>query len=146
MKAYYELTHDPEGEHLAVARSTVGVSAHPAGHPELFRFDYERDKGGGYPEAHIQVTGESPDLAAALARRDRRVSLGKLHFPVGGRRYRPSLEDVIEFLVVEGFVEPRPGWREVVERSRGQFQRLQLSAAVRRDPDAADRALRALAS
>jgi hypothetical protein len=63
-------------------------------------FDYERDKAGGYPEAHLQVPGQSGALAAMTSGPDKR-SLDRLHFPVGGRRFRPILEDVIEFLIVE---------------------------------------------
>lgn len=144
MRVGYALILDTEREHLAVAKSSIDVAADRDGARPLFRFDYERGKGGGYPEAHIQVSGESPAVDAVLARRGRQRPLAKLHFPVGGRRYRPTLEDVIEFLIVEGFVEPRAGWQAVIEATRGEFHRLQLAAAVRRDPTTADRALRAV--
>jgi hypothetical protein len=68
----------------------------------------------------------------------------KLHFPVGGRRYRPSLEDVIEFLIVERLVDARDGWQTVLAREREAFRRLQLRAAIRRDPETTMSALKNL--
>jgi hypothetical protein len=106
MRVGYTLLLDPEREHLAVAKSTIAVAADPDGGRPLVRFDYERGKIGGYPEAHIQISGQSAGLDAVLDRRGRQRPLAKLHFPVGGRRFRPSLDDVIEFLILEGLAEP----------------------------------------
>jgi hypothetical protein len=68
--------------------------------------------------------------------------LSRLHLPVGGRRYRPTLEDVIEFLVTEKLAEPRDGWRAVVDAQRCHWETIQLKAAVRRNPQAAAEVLR----
>jgi hypothetical protein len=68
-------------------------------------------------------------------------TLGRFHFPVGGRRFRPTLEDLIEFLVVEGLVDSYANWRTVLLEHRGRWERLQLQAAVRRDSEAAADAL-----
>jgi hypothetical protein len=62
---------------------------------------------------------------------------------VGGRRYRPSIEDVIDMLVAERFLRQKPGTRERLDASRDAFQRRQLRAAIRRDPDSAVLELRA---
>jgi hypothetical protein len=67
-----------------------------------------------------------------------------MHLPVGpreGRRFRPSLEDVIEFLVVEDLVEARPKWQDALNATRSPFQELQLKAAVRRNQELAKAAL-----
>jgi hypothetical protein len=70
--------------------------------------------------------------------------LADLHFPVGGLRYRPSLEDLVEFLIAEGLVgDFHDGWREAFDESREPYERIQLGAAVRHDPDAAYEALQA---
>lgn len=63
--------------------------------------------------------------------------MAKLHFPVGGRRYRPSLEDVIEFLVNERLVRARDGWKKALDSSREEFRDRQLCAAVGFRPDVA---------
>jgi hypothetical protein len=60
-----------------------------------------------------------------------------LHLPVGGRRFRPSLEDVIEFLIVERIASPRDGWEAALNASRDAFLERQLRAAVRRKPESA---------
>lgn len=48
----------------------------------------------------------------------------RLHFPVGGRRFRPILEDVIEFLIAEKLAEPRARWADALGRERANYQRL----------------------
>jgi hypothetical protein len=60
-----------------------------------------------------------------------------LHIPVGGRRFRPSLEDFIESPAVHDLIVVHDGYRAVIARHRVDWLRLQLQAAVRNDPDAA---------
>ncbi|MGH9280666.1 MAG: hypothetical protein ACRD12_21560 [Acidimicrobiales bacterium] len=100
------------------------------------RYDYEREKADGYPEAHLHVYGDT-DAIDRCSRSPTSKRLGDLHFPVGGRRFRPALEDLIAFLVREGMAMGKPGWEVVVESHRQRFHRIQLKAAVRRDPDTA---------
>jgi hypothetical protein len=129
----YRLCLDEEGQYLTVVSSFFGVYANDEAHSCLCHFDYERDKAGGYPEAHLQIPGESTALAAMSASAGKR-SLDRLHFPVGGRRYRPILEDVIEFLIVEKLARPRDdSWRDVLNREREAYYRIQLQAAIRRN-------------
>jgi hypothetical protein len=139
----YILELDPEGRHLAVSKSQYGIYLDDEQRDVLVHWDYERDPVNPYPQAHIQVNGESP-LFDALIKRAGAIArpLRDFHFPVGGRRFRPSLEDVIEFLVLEGLVEKRETWREVVDEHRDRWERRQLQAAVRRDPDSAITQLR----
>jgi hypothetical protein len=91
------------------------------------------------------VPGDSPALVAMVGAAAKR-SLDRLHFPVGGRRFRPILEDVIEFLMAERLAKAREGWAEVLSRERDQYYRIQLQAAIRRDPESAWRPLDALAA
>jgi hypothetical protein len=66
------------------------------------------------------------------------VHLQRLHLPVGGRRFRPTLEDLIDFLIIEKLVtDCRPDWAEEVAAGRERFRRRQLMAVVRRDPESA---------
>jgi hypothetical protein len=51
---------------------------------------------------------------------------------------------VIEFLVTEKLAAGREGWKDVVDEGRKGFQRLQLRAAVRRDPEIASQMLEEL--
>jgi hypothetical protein len=137
----FQLSLDDERMYLAVGRSVfqllddVGL--------ELLHYDYERDK-DGYPEAHVQVDAQSAAWSAVLEKAGRDgTSIKHLHLPVGGRRYRPCLEDLIECLIVERLVPGHPNWKDAVRVGRDRFLARQLKAAIRRDPRTAAEALRA---
>lgn len=71
------------------------------------------------------------------------MKLEKLHVPVGGRRFRPSLEGFIELLRQEKLLpKVKSGWRKVLEDTRGDWEARQVRAAVRRSPDHAADQLR----
>lgn len=139
MDVSFQLRLDAEREHLMVHKSFVGVFGSQDAKHGLFHYDYERDKADGYPDAHLQVDASS-ELFAKLndPRCDPGRSLAQLHFPVGGKRFRPCLEDVIEFLVVERIVEARDGYEKILEAGRERFRKNQLMAAMRRDPATVD--------
>ncbi len=137
----YTFCWDETQEYPTVQSSFFALVAPDKERTLLCHLDYERDKADGYPEAHVQVHGDSPALNAWPAAQGRPLS--KLHFPVGGRRYRPILEDVIEFLAAEKLVPAlAPGAEEIIKAGREEFRVIQLRAAIRRDPDTALRALR----
>lgn len=138
------LTLDPDGGYLVVQRSSYGLYLEQELATVLFHYDYDRDPEHEYPLAHLQVNGQCPALDELNRRTEGDAALERLHFPVGGKRYRPSLEDVVEFLVIEGFVRAKDGWRDAVEQHRRDFHRTQLMAATRRDPEAAAQALAGL--
>jgi len=143
-----QLGLDEEGEYLMVQSSFMGLFRDGEMTETLCHFDYERDKQDGYPEAHMQIEATSKVWEDVLRRSgaagEQNRTLAKLHLPVGGRRFRPTLEDVIEFVASERLVEPLPGWEAVVGESRAKFQEKQLRAAIRRNPDAARQAMQDL--
>ncbi|WP_261995841.1 hypothetical protein [Streptomyces plumbidurans] len=134
MDVSFQLRLDAEREHLMVHKSFFGVFGSQDAKHGLCHYDYERDKPDGYPDAHLQIDARS-DLFDAVndPRCDPGRSLAQLHFPVGGKRFRPCLEDVIEFLVVERLVQARDGYEKVLEAGRERFRKNQLMAAMRRD-------------
>ncbi|MGW2501858.1 hypothetical protein ACWCXL_12200 [Streptomyces sp. NPDC001588] len=136
MDVSFQLRLDAEREHLMVHKSFFGVFGSQDAKHGLCHYDYERDKPDNYPDAHLQVDASSDLFDAVNA--DRGRSLAQLHFPVGGKRFRPCLEDVIEFLVVERLVEARDGYEKVLEAGRERFRKNQLMAAMRRDPATVD--------
>jgi hypothetical protein len=134
----YIVKMDEHQRYLAVAKSGYGVYLDAERREMLFHYDYEREPTHRYPPAHVQVAGDSPMLTGLAEHRGQpRKLLQDFHFPVGGRRFRPTLEDIIEFLIVEDLVDSRPGWRAVVAAGRRDWESRQLRAAVRRDPDPA---------
>jgi len=131
----HRLRMDDEQQWAANVSTTFGVYARPGIEP-WFRYEYERDK-DGYPESHFHIDAD-PRTPFPFGVRD----LAHQHFPVGGRRFRVSLEDVIEHLVAEGYARARAGWEAVVQEHRQEWLDRQLRAAVRRFPDlAADQLL-----
>jgi hypothetical protein len=127
----FRVQMDQWDQYLTVRSSFVGVFPTETGKDALFHYDYERDKRDNYPDAHLQVAGQDEVLAGLLPGRP----MVKLHFPVGGKRFRPSLEDVIEFLIREGLTSGKDGYKAVLDREREKFRVNQLRAAMRRSPD-----------
>jgi hypothetical protein len=142
----YVLQLDEEGEHLAVTKSGYGLYLDEDRREMLMHYDYERDPPNDYPAAHFQINGRSVGFDRLLDRVGLPArELRDFHFPVGGRRFRPTLEEVIEFLVIEGLVEALPGWTDAIAYHRERWEDRQLRAAVRRNPDVAAAELRELA-
>ncbi len=109
----------------------------------ILTYDFVREPPNEFPEAHIHVHGESDVLSRMLQASGRDKSKpADLHLPVGGRRFRPCLEDIIEFCILERLVSPRDGWERALNNSRDEFLDQQLRAAVHRNPAKAAQALR----
>lgn len=119
----------------------------------LFHYDFIRDMHSLIPSAHINVHG-SNDSATRLmllcgsgqrgkSRRRKYVKDGefptfsKLHLPVGGDRFRPGLEDVLQLAAYEFQIDTRDGWQDVIESSREEYRKRQLGALVHEFPDIA---------
>jgi hypothetical protein len=64
-----------------------------------------------------------------------------LHIPTGGSRFRPSLEDVIEFLIRDCKFDAEQDWEDAVRVGRERWRRKQLRSAVRDAPQDAAEAL-----
>jgi hypothetical protein len=138
----FRLAADSDRRYLMVESSFMGLFVDANLTQPVLHYDYERNKGDGYPEAHLQVCAETDawhELCAATRGDDRPFE--RLHLPVGGRRFRPILEDLVEFLIAEQIAESRPGALDVIRVGRDNFMRMQLRAAVRRDPETARQAL-----
>lgn len=139
----------PETARLRVATSTIGLWVDITGGRKpprpLIRVEYDRrlDTGHGV-SAHVHIHAHSPELAwlygsSGLAA----PNLHALHFPVGGRRFRPTLEDFLLFLDRENiFTHFKEGWKTTVLRSLREWEELQATSTVRRYPQVAADALR----
>lgn len=126
------LDHD-EGKFLTVEASYCALKF--GGTPEpLLHYDFQRNK-EQYTEAHLQVCASHPTFETFLSELGRKGAggLSKIHLPVGGRRFRPALEDVLECLIIEGLVEAKNGWRQLIESTRTDYRRRQIAAVVRRN-------------
>jgi hypothetical protein len=70
--------------------------------------------------------------------------MAEVHFPLGGRRFRPALEDVLQMLVEEFGIEAVEGWEHRLQSAREAWRRSQIKAAIRDAPEDAAIALREL--
>ena len=147
----YKLVISPNSGHATVRSSSFLVRPYNAGRP-LFTVDYVRDAGRNIPAAHYNFHFPHDDITSQLlnagnARRgkhhQRTVERGSsprladLHFPVGGHRFRPCLEDVIEALRMEFGIDIRDTASAALRDGRRYWRRVQLRAAVSDDPEAA---------
>lgn len=155
LRASFDCGWDHTGRFLAVRRSTMSVAAEGADEP-LFRYDFDAGSDDKVPSAHLNVHGHRDELVFAMmaaghrlrgrartsaVRRGQVPRVSTLHFPLGGHRFRPSFEDVLEMLVREFGLDTRPGWRAAVCSGRTRWRAVQLRAAVRDDPAGAAEAL-----
>ncbi|MGX9346945.1 hypothetical protein [Microbacterium sp. KNMS] len=146
----FRLGVDSAGEYLKATRADFHVLSTLDSKP-LARLEYQSDIHTA-PIAHWQVHGERGALTHLMTHantvRPRQVArphdMSSLHFPVGGERFRPCLEDFIEFLIRELGVDRVSGWDDAIASGRMAWRRKQLRAAVRDLPAEAADILRTL--
>ncbi len=154
LAARYYCELNQASTYLAVEKSTFTVFHFDRTEP-ILRYDFIRKPKGDVPSAHINMHTESAALIAAMQdagsnrRTQRRRVAGaptaaQLHLPLGGPRFRPALEDVLEMLVVELAIDCARGWRESLREGRSLWRDTQLRAAVADNTSAAVEALEEL--
>lgn len=116
----------------------------------IVRFDYER-AAQYVPSSHINVHSHHPELEWMMTQGHPKSRTLKnaprtevLHFPTGGHRFRPCLEDILEALANDFKLDMAPGGREVLREQREVFRERQLMATVSDDTETAAEALRQL--
>jgi hypothetical protein len=67
-----------------------------------------------------------------------------VHFPVGGPRFRPCLEDVLEMLIDEFGIDNAKESSNALARGRQKWRRIQTRTVVRDDPESAVTELKSL--
>lgn len=144
---------DGVGRYLAVDDAKIKVYAQGDKQP-LFRYEYDRDAVPDMPAAHMQFhahrdafayvmnrAGEASPRGKRRARLNQVARIEDLHFPVGGHRFRPCLEDVLEMLALEFGVDATPQGLEALRDGRERWRRSQVGTVVRDAPDEAIRVL-----
>lgn len=135
---------DSEERYLTMTSSTMSAytSVEMNDSQLIVGIDYTRSPKNKYPGSHLHVGGERNDLDDIYHGKRKSRKLRDLHLPVGGKRFRPILEDLIEFLIIEEFVEPHTNWQTTLNEHRKRWERIQLKAAVRRNQSDAAAALK----
>lgn len=132
------LGEDSSGNYLKAWRSKVAVHSTLDRTP-LMRQEFDAEVSEAVPMSHWHVHAERGALSHLLGRahavRPEAVrkphDMSSLHFPVGGERFRPCLEDVLEFLVRECGIDHQPDWRAAVAAGRDKWRRMQFRSSVR---------------
>jgi hypothetical protein len=130
---------DSRGTWLAIDQSAYKLRLDADSTP-LLRLEYVRDAHTA-PSAHIQVHAQRGALSHLLSRSGHPAphDMSKLHLPVGGARFRPCLEDLLQLLIVECRVDALEGWMEAVVAGRARWRATQARAVTRDFPrEAAD--------
>lgn len=144
LKVRYLCAWDSTGHYLAVEGSKVSLAL--PHQEQIFRFEYEKNR--SFAPAHIQVHGENSGLGWVLALQElsKPPKIQFVHLPVGGKRFRPSLEEVIEFAVRELGVDTQEGWETAIHQGLARWNAIQLASAmrdaIREDPNGAPERLR----
>lgn len=139
----YEIGLDSSGRYPAVRTSEIHLLSAATNRPVL-RYEYLWNSNRA-PSAHWHVHGENTEFGRLLGQKGpARGRLEDLHLPVGGIRFRPALEDVIEFLIVDLKFDREKNWRAAVKSGREKWRTTQLAVAVRDSPDHAAEVLREL--
>lgn len=130
LKVRFRCTWDSTGQFLAISDSEFALAL-PRLREPLVRFDYQRDR--RYAPAHVQVHAENSAVGYLLAwsNPDKPPRVQALHLPVGGKRFRPCLEDVIEFAIEDLRVEAKDGWQSRIAQGRATWKQVQLAATLR---------------
>jgi hypothetical protein len=128
LRVRFGCTFDFTGQFLAIEQSEFALVL-PTVRQPVVRFDYVRERAWG--SAHVQLHAESSAVGYLRAHARKPSEVWRLHLPVGGRRFRPSVEDVIEFAVHEFGVDTQQGWEDRVLEGRSRWRRLQVKGAIR---------------
>lgn len=140
----YKLCADSYSEFLAVEHSSIALKAKIEKSP-IVRWEYDRDA-RSKPSSHVQMTAHRGALSHILSQLGHATPhlIESLHLPMGGDRFRPCLEDVVEFLIRDCGFSGAQDWRRVVRDGRAKWRRIQTRAAVRDSPGEAVSQLEAM--
>jgi hypothetical protein len=140
LKVSYSWCADKNNQYLAVEKSLLelfGVTRAP-----LLRYDYVRYSHSA-PTAHWQIHAERGAFSRLLAHAGHPTAheLSSLHIPVGGSRFRPCIEDFLQFAIQECRLDAKPGWEMVLADGRERWRLRQCGAVARDAPAVAARVL-----
>jgi hypothetical protein len=134
---------------LVVSESRYAVLLADERQP-LVRFEFQEAL-TATPRSHWHLHAERGAFSSLLARardhgsgRRDAARLSSLHFPLGGPHFRPSLADVVEFVIIECGVDALPTWRDAVQGFRSRWRRAEAEATARQFPAETAQSLRNL--
>lgn len=94
---------------MAIETSEFALSLPHLREP-LVRFDYVRSREVAPAPVQLHAESSASGYLIAFTGTTKPPKTQLLHLPVGGKRFRPALEDVIEFAIEELAVTPKDDW------------------------------------
>lgn len=160
LEVNYRCELDSSGTYLKVLTSRVAIyaGARAKGDP-LFRYEYVYNQVTGLPAAHLHLHAHRDQFTQVMTmasqqgarRREPKpgaefeaARLANVHFPLGGHRFRPCLEDILRMLAEEFGVHTGSTWEQAERAARLEWRRQQSASVVRDCPSEATRVLREL--
>lgn len=154
----YYCDWDHQATYLKVTKANIHVLPATDTTP-LFRYEFVDGMQDAYPTAHLHAHAHRDEFLFSLLRatkgkpavrakaavgvsKSAAPRLSDVHFPLGGPRMRPCVEDVLQMLVSEFGVTTEPGAQAVIDAGRARWRRHQIGASVRDAPEEAVRVLR----
>ncbi|WP_103063028.1 hypothetical protein [Actinomyces qiguomingii] len=156
LKVRYECTASARHSFMLVEKSAFTLLPAQGSEP-LVRLEYLRHPHSDVPCCHLQVHARRDDWTFAMTRNgvgsprrevarrasaERAPQLSDIHFPAGGPRLRPTLEDFLEMLVHDLGVDHSEGALEVLKQQRVAWRTDQVRAMAASLPDVAAEVLR----
>lgn len=154
----YRCEWNASRRYFAVSRSTILINFEGRNEP-FMHFDYLREAGSQVPVAHLNFHAHRDEAMYALMLASRKRGKGRskkldggkvpavsdLHIPLGGHRFRPALEDVLEMLWMEfGLDVAEESAAQAIADGRRAYRIAQVRSAVTDAPEEAAEVLRDL--
>lgn len=156
LKVSYECTASARHSFMLVERSAFMLLPARGSEP-LVRLEYLRHPHSDVPCCHLQVHAHRDDWTFAMTRdgvgsgrrevkrrasAERAPQLSDIHFPAGGPRLRPTLEDFLEMLIHDLGVDHSEDALDILEKQRAAWRTDQVRAMTASLPDVAAEVLR----
>lgn len=143
VEVHFTVGRDRAGRYMAVYESAfklLDMRKRP-----ILRMEYLREP-VHVPSSHIHIHAQSGPLTLFLAKTGHKTpaAVESLHIPTGGERFRPCVEDFLEFLIAECGVEGSGDWREQIDQGRAEWRDYQARSVIRERPEVAAEVLREL--
>lgn len=143
VEVHFTVGRDRAGRYMAVYESAfklLDMRRRP-----ILRMEYLREP-VHVPSSHLHIHAQSGPLTLFLAKTGHKTpaAVESLHIPTGGERFRPCVEDFLEFLIAECGVEGSGDWRGQIDQGRAEWRDYQARSVIRERPEVAAEVLREL--
>ncbi len=131
LQLLYTFDLDETGKWLQTVKSHCELLVLPE--EMLFAHHYDRHPTNSYCNPHLHVAAHSDAYARAFELAGRSKDQFKdTHVPVGGLVEQSIIEDTLDYGIREELFTGRPGWEEVIKKSRHDHYEYQLQALLDR--------------